>query len=384
MTPFTYHNPVRIEFGEGAISRLSRLIPPHARVMLLAGGGSIRTNGSYDQVVKALGDRIVEEFWGIEANPQYETLMRAVARVKSEDIDFLLAVGGGSVLDGTKFVAAAACFEGSDPWKICSDRAPVVRAIPLGAVLTLPATGSEMNSNSVVSKAATGEKLYFASPRVFPVFSILDPATTVTLPVRQTANGIVDAFVHVLEQYLTFPTNAPLQDRQAEAVLLTLIEEGPKVLADANDLEARANVMWAATNALNGLIGVGVPQDWATHGIGHELTALYGLDHAQTLAVILPGVWEHRFEAKREKLAHYGRRVWNLQGDTHSVAQQAIARTEAFFNSLGVATKLSGYKVSGSEASVRIRDRFQQRQTRLGEGGVIGAWEAASIVLSRA
>jgi NADP-dependent alcohol dehydrogenase len=287
MKNFEFQNPVKILFGKGQIAGITKEIPADAKILITYGGGSIKTNGVYEQVQQALAGRTVYEFGGIEPNPQLETLMRAVEMARTEKIDFLLAVGGGSVLDGTKFVAAAIPFEG-DPWDILSKQAPIHSALPLGAVMTLPATGSEMNTFFVITKAATQEKLAAASPNVYPRFSVLDPTTTFSLPARQIGNGIVDAFTHTMEQYLTFPANAPLQDRMAEGILKTLMEEGPKTLANPSDYEARANVMWCATMALNGLIGVGVPQDWSTHEIGHELTALYGLDHAQTLAVVLP------------------------------------------------------------------------------------------------
>ena len=277
--------------------------------MLLAyGGGSIKNNGVYQQVCDALSDHQVVEFAGIEPNPSYETTMRAVELVKSEQVDFILAVGGGSVIDGCKFIAAAAKFDG-EPWDILAKNAKVTDAVPLGVVLTLPATGSESNSFAVVSKLATKDKFAFGSPLVQPKFAILDPSVMASLPERQITNGIVDAFVHVMEQYLTYSVNAKVQDRFAEGILQTLIEEGPKMFAEP-DSDARANVMWSATMALNGLIGAGVPQDWSTHGIGHEITALYGLDHAQTLAIILPRMmWEMR-EEKQEKLLQYAKRIW--------------------------------------------------------------------------
>ena len=286
--------------------------------------------------------------------------MKAVELIRSQGIDFLLAVGGGSVLDGTKFIAAAVPFEG-DPWDILAKQAPVKAALPIGTVLTLPATGSEMNTNSVVTKWETQEKLFFASPLVFPKFSVLDPETTFSLPPRQIGNGIVDAFTHVMEQYLTYPANAPLQDSWAESILQTLIEEGPKTLANPDDYASRANVVWAATLALNGLIGAGVPQDWTTHMIGHELTALHGLDHAQTLAVVLPNTLTVLRDRKREKLLQYAERVWNLvDGGEEVRIDLAIAKTREFFESVGVRTHLSDYGV-GLDVIPTIIDRFEKR-----------------------
>ncbi|MGW8258432.1 MAG: iron-containing alcohol dehydrogenase, partial [Thermoguttaceae bacterium] len=282
MLNFTFYNPVRIVFGKGMIKELPKLIPAEAKVLMVYGGGSIKQNGVYDQVLKAMTDRTMLEFGGIEPNPHYDTCLKAMELVRKESIDLLLAIGGGSVIDAVKFIAAGAVYTGNDPWEMMKDWKLVPQnVLPLGCVLTLPATGSEMNGGTVVSRVDTKEKLYFASEFTFPKFSILDPAATFSLPPRQTANGIVDAFVHVMEQYLTFDMNSPLQDRQAEAILLTLIEEGPKALANPKSYSARSNVMWCATNALNGLIGCGMPQDWSTHMIGHEFTALYGLDHAQ-------------------------------------------------------------------------------------------------------
>ncbi|MBW4645594.1 MAG: iron-containing alcohol dehydrogenase [Goleter apudmare HA4340-LM2] len=360
MENFTFYNPVKILFGKGQIANIGTEIPADAKILITYGGGSIKTNGVYEQVKSALAGRNVFEFGGIEPNPHLETLLKAVELVRNENIDFLLAVGGGSVLDGTKFIAAAVPFVG-DPWDILAKNAPVTSAVPLGAVLTLPATGSEMNTNSVVTKWETQEKLYFSSPLVFPRFSVLDPETTFSLPPRQISNGIVDAYTHVMEQYLTYPVNAPLQDRWAESILKTLIEEGPKTLANSQDYDARANVMWSATLALNGLIGAGVPQDWATHMIGHELTALHGLDHAQTLAIVLPSTLSIRRDRKWQKLLQYADRVWGIvDGSEEERVNEAIAQTRNFFESVGVRTRLSDYGV-GVETIPVIIERFEQR-----------------------
>jgi NADP-dependent alcohol dehydrogenase len=363
MFDFEYHNPVRVVFGRGSIAKLAGLVPDDGPVLLTYGGGSIKANGVLDQVTAALKGRPVLEFGGIEPNPRYETLMKAVDLARREKAAFLLAVGGGSVLDGTKFIAAAIPFQDGDPWRIVAEGAPVKAAAPLGAVLTLPATGSEMNGYAVISHAASGQKLPFGSPLVYPRFSVLDPATSFSLPARQVANGIVDSYVHVLEQYLTYPAAAPLQDRQAEAVLLTLIEEGPRTLADPDDYDSRATLFWCATQALNGLIACGVPQDWSTHYIGHELTALHGIDHAQSLAVVLPGLLRVRMEAKRDKLRQYGERIFGTPDP-----ETAIARTEAFFRSLGVGTTLAEYGIP-PEAADRVAERLEARRAQLGEKG---------------
>ncbi len=360
MENFVFYNPVKILFGKGQIANIAEEIPADAKILITYGGGSIKTNGVYEQVKSALAGRDVIEFGGIEPNPHLETLLKAVELVRNKGINFLLAVGGGSVLDGTKFIAAAVPFVGN-PWDILAKNAPVNAAIPFGAVLTLPATGSEMNTNSVVTKWETQEKLFFASPLVYPRFSVLDPETTFSLPVRQISNGIVDAFTHVMEQYLTYPVNAPLQDRMAESILKTLIDEGPKTLANLQDYDARANVMWSATLALNGLIGAGVPQDWTTHMIGHELTALHGLDHAQTLAIVLPSTLAIRRDRKWQKLLQYAEQVWDIvDGTEEERVTEAIAKTRNFFESIGVPTRLSNYGV-GLDTIPTIIERFEKR-----------------------
>ena len=368
MNNFEYCNPTRILFGKGKIADLAREVPADAKVLVTYGGGSIRANGVYEQVKAALAAHRWLEFGGVEPNPRYETLMRAVDVVRREGVTMLVAVGGGSVADGTKFIAAAARFDG-DPWDILDREAEVKSAVPLGVVLTLPATGSESNSFAVISKAATQQKRAFGSAHCYPRFAVLDPETTYTLPARQVGNGVVDAFVHTIEQYLTYPASAPLQDRLAEAILQTLIEVGPDALAKPRDYDTRATVMWSATLALNGLIGCGVPQDWSTHMIGHELTAVYGLDHAQTLAVVLPGIWRNRKADKREKLLQFAHRVWQVEAaDEDAAIEAAIARTEAFFAAMGVATRLRDYGVDSGEAASAIASRLEARGARkLGE-----------------
>jgi len=328
--------------------------------MITCGGGSIRKNGVYDQVINALTGFNHIEFWGIEPNPLFETLIKAVDIARAEKVDFLLAVGGGSVADGTKLISAAIPFDG-DPWEIVKRRAKPTKVVPFGCVLTLPATGSEMNCGAVITRRDTREKLSFQNPMVFPRFSVLDPTFTYSLPAVQVANGIVDAFVHVTEQYLTFPAQAPIQDRFSEGILCTLIEEGPKTIANTTDYDSRANLMWAATMALNGLIGCGVPQDWATHMIGHELTAFFGLDHAQTLAVVLPSLlWVQR-DSKRWKLVQYAKRVWNINdGGEAELIESAIGKTRSFFESLGLSTHLSDLGAT-EDISDLIVSRFQSR-----------------------
>ncbi len=347
MYNFQYANPTRICFGEGQIATLPELVPAGSRLLVLYGGGSIKQNGVYEQLTQALAGREWLEFHGIGANPQYDQLMEAVALVKRERIDFLLAVGGGSVVDGTKFVAAAACFEGEDPWEILLDKAPVKAALPLGCVLTLPATGSESNPAAVVSRGEA--KLSFYNPLVLPRFAVLDPTTTYSLPPRQVGNGVVDAFVHILEQYLTFPVGGEVQDRLAEGLLQVLVDNGPRALTEPTNYQVRANLMWAASLALNGLIGRGVPQDWSTHAIGHQLTALHGLDHAQSLAVVLPSLLREQSAQKQEKLAQFAERVWHSGREDRALRiEEAIIRTEQFFQQMGVGTRLADYGLTES------------------------------------
>ncbi|MDI3490447.1 MAG: NADP-dependent alcohol dehydrogenase [Thauera sp.] len=368
MLNFDYYNPTRIVFGKDSIARLDELVPADARVLVLYGGGSAERNGTLAEVETALGARTVQRFGGIEPNPAYETLMGAVEQIRREKLDFLLAVGGGSVIDGTKFVAAAVNYAG-EPWNILETGGKHVnQALPMGCVLTLPATGSEMNCFSVVTRKSLQAKLSFASPLVFPRFSVLDPVKTFTLPPRQIANGAVDAFVHVMEQYMTYPVNAPVQDRYAESLLQTLIEVGPQALATPEDYDVRANLMWTATQALNGLIGAGVPQDWATHMIGHEITALYGLDHAQTLAIVLPNLLQQRRDTKRAKLLQFAARVWDIHSGTEDERiDAAIAHTRAFFESVGVKTRLSDYGI-GADAVDRIVAQLEAHgMKKLGE-----------------
>ncbi|MEV3811169.1 iron-containing alcohol dehydrogenase [Aeromonas allosaccharophila] len=366
MYNFQYANPTRICFGEGQIASLPTLIPPGSRLLVLYGGGSIKQNGVYEQLTRALEGVTWQEFSGIGANPRYELLMEAVALVKRERIDFLLAVGGGSVVDGTKFVAAAACYEGSDPWDICGKQASVYQALPMGCVLTLPATGSENNPTSVVSRGDV--KISFRSPLVQPQFAVLDPATTYSLPARQTGNGVVDAFIHITEQYLTFPVGGDVQDRLAEGLLQVLVENGPRALAEPANYQVRANLMWAASLALNGLIGCGVPQDWASHAIGHQLTALYGLDHGQSLAVVLPSLLRERASQKQDKLAQFAERVWHSTREDKALRiEEAIIRTEQFFQKMGLGTRLADYGLSESCIPAVCSNLKRVGRTALGE-----------------
>ncbi|WP_324027199.1 iron-containing alcohol dehydrogenase [Maribacter sp. BPC-D8] len=381
MNNFEFKNPTKIIFGKDTIEKLSKEIPEDAKVLMLYGGGSIKKNGIYDQVMTALSGIEVVEFGGIPANPEYAILLKALQLIKDEKITYLLAVGGGSVIDGTKFLSAAAVYEGDTPWDILTKNIRTKKGMPFGTVLTLPATGSEMNSGSVITRAETKEKLAMSGPGLFPEFSILDPQVIKSIPQRQLANGITDAFTHVLEQYMTYPIDALLQDRFAESILQTLIEVAPKVLKDPTDYKPAADFMWSCTMALNGLIQKGVPGDWAVHMMGHELTALFGIDHARTLAVIAPSHYKYNFEAKKEKLAQYGERVWNItEGSIDDKAYAAIEKTEAFFHELGIDTKLSDYTKDYEGTAEEIAKRFTARGWKLGERQALMPEDAEKIV----
>lgn len=368
MNNFEFCCPTKVVFGKGTIAKLSELINKNDKILMIYGGGSIKKNGVYEQVKSALKGFNVVEFSGIEPNPTYETCMKAVEVIKKENIDFLLAVGGGSTLDATKFIAAAAKYKGAEPYDMTAKEAPVEDALPLASVITLPATGSEMNCGAVISRKSTQEKFAVISPKLYPQFSIIDPETTYSLPEKQVINGIVDTFVHVMEIYASYDVNSPLQDAWALGLIKTLIQEAPKVLKNNKDYEAKANIFWCATCALNHWLSTGVVQDWSTHRIGHELTALYGLDHGQTLAIVLPRLWQARKDAKAPKLAKLAREVYGCkETDDLKAADCAIKKTEEFFNSIGMKTNLADYNVSASEAAQKVSDRFKQRGTNLGE-----------------
>ncbi|MEJ6497403.1 iron-containing alcohol dehydrogenase [Pseudoalteromonas lipolytica] len=380
MLNFIYKNQTEILFGKGQMSEITSRLPENAKVLLLFGGGSIKKNGVYDQAMSALAGVDVIEFGGVEPNPTYETLMQAVASAKEHNVNFILAVGGGSVIDGAKFVAAAYNFAG-EPWDILVKGAEFSNPLPIGAVLTLPATGSESNGNSVVTKKETSQKRAFSSPSVQPVFAVLDPEYTFSLPERQVSNGVVDAFVHVIEQYLTYPVNAPLQDRFAEGILQTLISEGPKALSEPQNYDVRANVMWSATMALNGLIGQGVPQDWSTHMIGHELTALYNLDHAQTLAIVLPALMHVQKEQKSIKIQQLGERVFGFNySDEAEQIDKTIKAVQDFFEAMAVKTRLADYDLDEQAIDAVVNNLEKNELTTLGEHGDIDLAKVKQIL----
>jgi NADP-dependent alcohol dehydrogenase len=378
MLNFELYNPTNLIFGKGQIEKLSTLVPKNSKILLAYGGGSIFKNGVYDQVKAALNGFEIIEFGGIEPNPHFETLMKAIEIVKEKNIDFILALGGGSVIDGVKFISGATHYEG-DPMEILKKRILIKegsKVIPFGTVLTLPATGSEMNSGSVVTINSTQEKLAFGGSALFPKFSICDPTVITSLPERQIQNGIIDAFTHVMEQYLTYPHEGYLQDRIAEGILQTLIEIGPKVVQNPSDYALASNYMWCCTMALNGLIQKGVPSDWATHMIGHELTALYHIDHARTLAIIAPNLYKVMFETKKQKLAQYGKRIFDLTGSDDEIAAKAIDKTTEFFHVMGMKTKLSECTDDYNKTADFIGNRFQER-------GWVGLGEKQNITIEK-
>ncbi|MGL5655497.1 MAG: iron-containing alcohol dehydrogenase [Fusobacteriaceae bacterium] len=370
MLNFNFYNPTEIVFGKNTIKKLDKLVPKNARVLVTYGGGSVIKNGTLDEVLKNLAGREVFQFGGIEPNPQFDTLMKAVEIVKKEKVDFLLAVGGGSVMDGTKFIALSAKYNGNPLELLTPDfgLAPVDSAVPMGTVVTLPATGSEMNNGAVISHKNL--KVPVFSMFTFPKFSILDPTVTFSLPKTQVANGVVDTFIHTVEQYVTYPVDARFQDRTAEGILKTLIEIGKTTVEEPTNYDARANLVWCATMGLNGLIGAGVPQDWTTHMIGHEVTAMFGVDHGKTLAILQPAIWEVRKEKKRAKLVQYAERVWDItEGTEDSKIEKAIEKTRSFFEELGIKTHLSDYGITEDKIEDLIAALKKNGRTELSESG---------------
>lgn len=383
MNNFQYYNPVRIVFGEGQIKQLADLVPAKACVLITYGGGSAKRTGTLDEVKTALengGERQIFEFGGIEPNPEFTTLLKAADMVNEKNIDFILAVGGGSVIDGSKFVALVSHLKEEDgtvsrdqAWDaLTSYTRDIDSAVDLGAVLTIPATGSEMNSGGVINYSERQAKLPFGNPLVYPKFSILDPTKTLTLPERQVMNGVADAFVHVMEQYLTYPVNAKVQDAFAESLLKILISEGLAVKEDPENLEIRKNIMWTATMALNGLIGTGVPQDWTTHMIGHELTSLHSIDHARTLTIVLPSVMRELKDSKKDKLLQYARNVWNITNDDKQLSEddiieKAITLTEEFFRTLDLPVNFADVELDESAIDPIVSQLKEHGMVALGE-----------------
>ena len=384
MNNFEFHNPTKIIFGRQTIPSIANEIPKDAKVLIAYGHSSIKKNGVYDQVIKALKDHNTVEFSGIDPNPKYEQMLPALDLIRDEKVNFILAVGGGSVIDGVKWLAGAACYEG-DPWDILTEKHFITEALPIGTVLTLPGTGSESNGNSVISRLEPLSKLAFYSPAVFPKFSILDPETTYSLPTRQVANGVADAFTHVIEQYLTYPVGGHMQDRLAEAVLHTLIDQGVQAV-ESTDYVIRSNYMWACTMALNTLLSMGVPGDWSTHLIGHEITAIHGLDHARTLAIVLPSLLREQQEQKREKLLQFGERIWNIQSGSETERIEAtIQEVEKFYRSLGIGVRFSEYEFDSTQTPQEVAKRLVANGTaEIGERGDITPEKVIKILLSAA
>ena len=378
MNNFIFHNPTKLVFGRGQIAQLSGLIPGSARLMVTFGGGSVKSNGVYGQVSAALKNHNYIEFWGIEPNPTVETLRKAITEARENEIDFLLAVGGGSVLDGTKLVAAGIVFDG-DPWEIILKR-DGKDSIPYGSVLTLPATGSEMNRNSVISNKETKEKAAFISSR-YPDFSILDPEVTFSLPPYQIACGLTDTFVHVVEQYMTTTGQSRIMDRWAEGIMQTILEIAPMILENPRDYDLMADFMLSATLALNDIIRMGISQDWSTHMIGHELTALHGITHAESLAMVLPGTLRTLKKQKFAKLLQYSERVLGITGGTPDERiELAITRTEEFFRSLGLSTRISEAGI-GVETVELIAGRFRKSGVAYGENKNVTGDVARQILM---
>ena len=382
MNNFELYNPTKIIFGKGEIAKLKNEIPKDANVLLLFGGGSIKKNGIYEQVATALEGHKWQEFGGIPPNPEYHVLLKALEVIKKENITYLLAVGGGSVIDGTKFLSSAALYEGEEPWDILAKRIRTEVGMPFGTVLTLPATGSEMNSGAVVTNKKTEEKVGMGGPGLFPQFSILDPSVVTSIPERQIANGLADSFTHVLEQYMTYPVGALLQDRLSESILSSIIETAPVIMEDTSDYKSAANFMWNCTMALNGLIQKGVPTDWVIHMMGHELTAYYGIDHARTLAILTKSHYTYNLTSKQAKLAQCAERVFGItEGDEKEKAEACIEAIEEFFLSLGISTTLSSYTDNFEGTAQKIAERFTERGwTAIGEHGKLTPHDVEHIV----
>ncbi|MGA1932212.1 iron-containing alcohol dehydrogenase [Arcobacter sp. YIC-464] len=362
---YDYYNPTTIHFGKGKIQSITNHIPKDNKVLVVYGGGSIKKNGVYDQVAAALEGYDWIEFSGVEANPTYETMNKAVEVVKENNIDFVLAVGGGSVIDGCKYLIAASLYDG-DAWDFLDGSAQVEKALPLGVVLTLAATGSESNTGSVITKKETNEKRFFHSVLSFPKFAVLDPTVMSSLSDRQLANGLVDAFVHTCEQYITKPNTSLIHDGYAQTIL-----KGLAKLAD--DWENRRdeawleNLMLLANQALNGFIGTGVAQDWATHFIGHELTAFYGIDHARTLAIVQPSLLRVLKEDKKEKLLQMGTEVFNINEDEEAV----IKAIENLYEKVGISTNLNDYEIDDKVIENVIKGLEAHGMTAIGENANI-------------
>lgn len=378
MNNFIFQNPTKLVFGKGQIAKLTELLPDNINLMLTFGGGSVTKNGVYDQVKEALKGRNFIEFWGIEPNPRVETLRKAVKMGKENNINYLLAVGGGSVLDGTKLIAAGIATD-TEPWEIVKGGV-AKEQIPFASVMTVPATGSEMNGAAVISREETQEKYGFFG--TYPQFSILDPEVTYSLSPYQIACGLADAFTHVLEQYMTTPGQSRLMDRWAEGVLLSVKEIAPGIKHNPHNYDLMSDYMLSATLALNDFIRMGITQDWATHQIGHELTALHGITHGHSLAIAMPGTLRILKEQKKGKLLQYGERIFNItEGTEDERVEKAIEMTEQFYRSLGLTTRLSEEGI-GMDTIEIIASRFNDRGDAFGENSNVTGDVTREILIS--
>lgn len=362
MNSFTFHNPTKILFGEGMVDQLGEQIAAlgSKTVLLVYGGGSIKKTGLYDRVLKQLkqiGVRAVE-LPGVEPNPRVSTVRRGIELCRSEQVDLVLAVGGGSVIDAAKAVAVGVPYEG-DVWDFLIRKAKIEAALPLATVLTLSATGSEMNGGAVITDWEQKLKKSFSSPYSYPKFSILDPTLTYTVPVNQTVNGIVDTMSHVMEQYFSQTTNTPLQERLCESILQTVIENGEKALKDPSHPEARANLMLCSTYALNGgMISVGMQGDWATHGMEHEVSAIYDIAHAEGLAILFPNWMKYVYRERIERFVQFAVRVWGIDPEGKSdeeIALAGIQATRDYFTRIGAPARLSDLNI-GDDQLQRMAD----------------------------
>jgi alcohol dehydrogenase len=357
MQNFTYWNPTKLIFGESQLEQLKTEIPLYGRkVLLVYGGGSIKRNGLYEQVIQQLNDLNVEvfELSGVEPNPRIETARKGVELCKKENIEFILAVGGGSVIDCTKLIAAGAKYEG-DAWDLVVKKAVATEALPFGTILTLAATGSEMNSGSVITNWETKEKYGWGSPATFPKFSILDPTNTFSVPKDQTIYGMVDMMSHVFEQYFHQVENTPLQDRLCESTLLTVMEAAPKLVNDLENYELRETILFSGTIALNGMLQMGYRGDWATHNIEHAVSAVYDIPHGGGLAILFPNWMKHCLKENPARFKQLAERVFAIspEGKTdEEVGLLGIEKLREFWTSIGAPSRLADYQIDDSQLEV--------------------------------
>jgi alcohol dehydrogenase len=351
---FIFQNPTKLIFGKDQLVHLKTEIPRYGnKVLLVYGGGSIKRSGLYDKVLSLLNEigAQVFELSGVEPNPRVSTARKGVEICKQEGVDLILAVGGGSVIDCTKLIAAGAKYDG-DPWDLVIKKASAKEALPFGTVLTLAATGSEMNSGSVITNWDTNEKYGWGSPLTFPKFSILDPVHTYTVPRDQTIYGMVDMMSHVIEHYFHLEDNTDLQDRMCEGLLLTVMETAPKLLADLENYDHRATILYCGTMALNGMLNMGYRGDWATHNLEHAVSAIYDIPHGGGLAILFPHWLEHNLHVKPERFKKFAVRVFgvNPEGKTAEEAGlEGIRKLREFWNSIEAPSRLADYDIDDSK-----------------------------------